>query len=387
MSRLSIFLLLLLLVTGCRSKTSEQNERMPEAGSSYYEDKIEVKYARGFKIDYFHDFKVVSIIKPGSNSTDTLKYILVERGHTRPQGYPGAQVIQIPLRSAVATSSMHIGLFEFLDSENILCGLGDVDYVYSHAVLGLIHTGKITEVGKDQGLNEEKLIEMHPGVVMTVGKPGAKKDRYQILKQAEIPVLANAEWLEKTPLARAEWVKLLAAMLNKEKLVNSRFAKLETEYLRLAELASQSKVKPSLISGLNTKDAWFLPSGDSYMSRFFQDAGAAYYWKNKKAEGSLPMNFESVYPLALKADYWVNVGFGKDDTRRDIVAQDSRYADFKAFKLNRMYSYNNKVNERGSNDFFESGTVNPHIVLSDLIKIFHPELLPDHQLVYYKQLQ
>jgi iron complex transport system substrate-binding protein len=159
-------------------------------------------------------------------------------------------------------------------------------------------------------------------------------------------------------------------LLNKEKLVNEKFAKIESEYERLRKLAAGSETKPSIISGLNTKDAWFLPSGDGYMAQFFRDAGADYHWSNTKSSGSLPLNFESVYPIALKADYWVNVGFGKNDTRKDILAQDSRYADFNAYKSGKMFSYNNLVNEQGSNDFFESGNVKPHIVLSDLIKIF-----------------
>ncbi|NIJ55312.1 ABC transporter substrate-binding protein [Dyadobacter arcticus] len=372
-----------LSIFGCNTKKSTKTEEKRTTEASDYQNQVQIKHAQGFTIEYFKDYKIASIISPA----DTLKYILLEKGTPRPKGYPNAQIVEIPVKSAVAMSSMHIGLFEFLVSENTLTGLGNLQYVYSPSVITQIKAGKIVEVGRDQGLNEEKLIEMHPGVVITVGSPGTKSDHYQILTQAEIPVLVNSEWIEKTPLARAEWVKLIAALLNKEKLVNEKFGKLESEYNRLAALAAGSKEKPTLISGLNTKDAWFLPSGDSYMSKFFQDAGADYHWKDKKAEGSLPLNFEAVYPFALDADYWVNVGFSKSDTKKDILSQDSRYSDFKAFKSGKMYSYNAKVNDMGSNDFFESGTVNPHIVLADLIKIFHPEILPEHRLVYYKQLQ
>lgn len=211
-------------------------------------------------------------------------------------------------------------------------------------------------------------------------------DHYRLLREAGIPVLINSEWVEHTPLARAEWVKLVAALLDKEALVNEKFEKIETEYDRLAALATKTDAKPTVLSGLNTKDAWFLPSGDSYMARFFADAGADYPWKNEKATGSLPIAFEAVYPIALKADFWLNVGFDASDTRHGILSQDARYADFSAFKTGKMYSYNARVNAQGSNDFFESGTVNPHTVLADLIRIFHPGLLPHHRLVYYKQL-
>ncbi|WAC10497.1 ABC transporter substrate-binding protein [Dyadobacter pollutisoli] len=377
----------LFIILGCNTEKSSEKGKQLTDGSSRYIDKIEVKHAKGFTIEYFSNYKILNIVSSFEKSADTLQYVLLEKDTPRPDEYPNAQLIHIPVRSLVAMSSMHVGLLDFLGATDILTGLGTLQYVYSPKVIAMIKAGKVAEIGRDQGLNEEKLVEMHPDVVMTIGSPGGKTDHYQILKQAEIPVLVNSEWIEKTPLARAEWVKLMAALLNQEKLVNEKFGEIESEYNRLSKLAAGTDTKPSVISGLNTKDAWFLPSGDGYMAQFFRDAGADYHWSNAKSSGSLSLSFESVYPIALKADYWVNVGFGKNDTRKDILAQDSRYADFNAYKTGKMFSYNNMVNEQGSNDFFESGNVNPHVVLSDLVKIFHPELLPDHELVYYKQLK
>ena len=387
-----LYAVLLFLATAafesCQSDRSEQKkEALQSEEKDYYSEKIEVKHAKGFTIAYFNHYKIVSIISPFEKSADTLKYLLLERGMSRPQGFTDAQTIEIPLHNIAVTSSMHVGLLEFLNSADILVGLSGIQYVFSPEVNKMIAAGKITEIGREQGLNEEKLVTMHPDLIMATGSPGAKMDHYATLKQAGIPVLINSEWVETTPLGRAEWVKLMAALLNKEKLVNKKFSQLEDEYQKLALLTKQSKNKPSILSGLNTKDAWFLPNGDSYMAQFFRDAGGDYHWNNTKTTGSLPLNFETVYPIALAADVWLNIGFSSKDTRKDILAQDVRYGDFKSYKSGKMYSYNNRINEQGSNDFFESGTVNPHIVLSDLIKILHPELLPAHELVYYKQLK
>lgn len=385
----AVFLLLTVLHTfnGCRSKTETSNESAGKSsGSTYYANHVEVKHAKGFTIDYFDHYKVVKITSPFEKTADTTKYLLLERGANKPAGYSDSQVIEIPIRSLVAMSSMHVGLLGFLESYNTLAGLGNLQYVYAPEVIKLIQEGKIAEVGRDQGLNEEKLVSMHPDLVMTMGSPGGGIGHYKILEEAGIPVMINSEWVETDPLARAEWVKLLAALLNKEELVNKKFLAMENEYSRLSNLAATAKVKPKIISGLNTKDTWFLPSGDSYMAQFFRDAAADYPWSNQKAAGSLSLNFEAVYPLALNADYWLNVGFDSKDTKSDILAMDSRYSDFRAFKAGKVYSYNNRVNEKGSNDFFESGNVNPQTILADLIKILHPELVPNHQLVYYKQL-
>lgn len=390
---LSLSYVILLILTAaafesCQSDRSEQKKGVPRSQkNNYYPEKFEVKHAKGFTIRYYDHYKIANIISPFEQSADTLKYLLLERGSPRPQGFDDIQTIDIPLRNIAVTSSMHVGLLAFLGATDIITGLSGMQYVFSPEVKKMIRTGKVTEIGREQGLNEEKLITMHPDLIMATGGPGAKMDHYATLKEAGIPVLVNSEWVENTPLGRAEWVKLLAALLNKERLVNEKFGQIENEYQRLTLLTKELKHKPSIISGLNTKDAWFLPNGESYMAQFFRDAGGDYHWNNTKATGSLPLNFEAVSPVALTADFWLNVGFSGTDTRKDILAQDNRYGDFKSYKSGNMYSYNNRVNEQGSNDFFESGTVNPHIVLSDLIKILHPELLPAHQLVYYKQLK
>lgn len=381
-----LIVLFVITIQGCNREKQATNEAKVQAGAETSVEKTVIRHAKGFRIEYFKGYKLVSIINPFGGNGDTLRYVLQRKGETAPKDYPDAQRIEIPVKSMAAMSSMHVGLLGFLDAEKVLIGLGSLQYVYSPKVIGLIKTRHIVEVGRDQGLNDEKLVEIQPGLVMTIGNPGGKTDHYRVLREAGIPVLINSEWVERTPLARAEWVKLMAALLDKEQMVNEKFAHVESEYNRLAALAARAAAKPSVLSGLNTKDAWFIPGGDSYMARFFLDAGSDYHWRDDQATGSLPLSFEAVYPFALKADYWLNVGFDTRDTRKRIVEQDARYADFKAIRTGHVYSYNQRVNEQGSNDFFESGNVNPHTVLADMIRIFHPELLPDHQLVYYKQL-
>jgi iron complex transport system substrate-binding protein len=373
---------------GCRSKQEDSKEQISTTSSqSSFKERVEIKHAKGFSVEYFDNYKVVKIISPFEKTTDTTKYILVQRGTTIPDVLKNSALIEIPIRSLALTSSMHIGLLSYLNSEHVLTGLSSLQYVFSPKVIAMIDSGKIAEVGKDQGINEEKIISIHPDLIMTTGSPSSKLEHYQLLSEAGIPVISNSEWVENTPLGRAEWVKLMAALLNEEKLANEKFAKTEAEYERLAKLVANAKSKPLILSGLNTKDVWFMPNGNSYMARFFKDAGGNFPWQATKDAGSLPLSFESVYPTALKADFWVNVGFDSRNTRNSILSQDKRYADFNAFKTGKMYSYNNRTNSRGSNDFFETGNVEPDVVLADLIYIFHPELLPEHKLVYYKQLK
>ncbi len=380
----------LLTALGISSSATLRFTAPPKAAAKHptiETNQVTIRYARGFSIKYAGNYKIVSIISPFEKSVDTLKYVLVQRGTPLPKGYASSQIIHIPLRSLVGMSSMHVGLVSFLGAEDLLVGLGNLKYVSSPKVIRRIEAGKIKEVGHDQTINEELLITMQPDLFMAMGSPVARIDRYRTLREAGIPVLINSEWIETTPLGRAEWVKLMAALLNKEKLVNQKFAQVEQEYNRMATLGRNVKTKPSIVCGMNSKDAWFVPDGDSYMTRFFGDAGGSYPWTNRKTKGSLPLNFEAVYPVALKADYWLNVSMATVESKQAVLDKDARYADFKAFKTGNLYSYSKRINSRGSNDFWESGAVSPHLVLADLIKILHPDLLPKHELVYYKQLK
>ena len=376
-----------LLSGGSAPATAPPQPRPAVQSPATATDRVAIRYARGFTIRYVRNYKLVSIISPFEKTADTIRYVLVPRGTPPPKGYPKGQVIEIPVRRLVAMSSMHVGLAAFLGAEDLLVGLGDSKYVSSPRVRRRIEDGAVQEVGRDQGLNEEQLITMQPDLLMAMGSPTARLDRYRTLRDAGIPVLINSEWVETTPLGRAEWVKLLAALLNREKLVNQKFARVEEEYNRLAALTRSVPRRPTILSGINSKDAWFVPDGDSYMTRFFRDAGGSYPWANRRATGSLPLNFEAVYPVALRADYWLNVSMSTIDSKQAVLAKDVRYADFNAFKTGKIYSYSKRINSQGANDFWESGAVNPQLVLADLIKILHPELLPKHQLVYYKQLK
>ncbi|CAG5072812.1 hypothetical protein DYBT9623_04353 [Dyadobacter sp. CECT 9623] len=385
---LQILLFLLTILAGCSSSSAlyEKNELRRE-GNATFKERVQIRHAKGFLITYHKNYKLLQIISPFEKQADTATYLLVPRGNARPKGYPESQVIEIPVRSLVAMSSMHIGLIGFLEAEDVLTGLGNVQYVSSQRVLDRIKAGKIKEVGKDQGLNEELLLTMQPDLVMATGTPVSKMDRFNGLKAAKIPILVNSEWVETTPLGRAEWVKLMGALLNKEDEVNRRFDKIEKEYNRLAAVGTNAATKTSVITGMHSRDAWFVPNGNSYVCRFLKDAGASYYWEKTKAMGSLPLNFETVYPVALDADFWLNVSISNVKSKQELQAKDSRYADFKAFKTGKVYGYHLRANDQGANDYWESGAVNPQDVLADLIKILHPELLPDHELIYYKQLK
>jgi iron complex transport system substrate-binding protein len=353
----------------------------PDTGSEH----SSVTYARGFRIDYHNHYKLLRVVDSLARKTDTLEYLLVQRGYPVPAGYPKALVITIPLRTIVGMSSMHIALADFAEVADRIVGLGSLQYVTSPVVRKNIQAGKVVAVGMDANMNNEQVIAMHPDVVMVMGNPDAGFTGYKTLTEAGVPVLLNAEWLESTPLGRAEWVKVMGALVNKEKLVDRKFDSVAKDYNQLAQAGRQAAVKPRVIIGMPFKGSWFVPAGGSYMAQFLRDAGATYKWTDTKGGGSIPLNFEAVAPEALTADYWLNVGYV--DSKADILSKDARYASFKPFKTGLIYNNDNRVNDLGSDDYWESGEVSPQVILADMIRILHPELLPAHTLFYYKQLK
>jgi iron complex transport system substrate-binding protein len=374
--------ILLLWLASCKEAVKPPHAAIDQ---KHTRAKTSILHSKGFRIEYFENYKLVKITNRFSDKTDTLLYVLVQRGKPVPTLPAGAQVIRVPVQNLVVTSSMHVGLVDFAGATDVISGLAEVKYVTAPAVRKNLAAGKITEVGNGSAMNQELIIGMKPDLVMTMGSPDAPFSRYQTLIDAGVPVMMNAEWLETDPIGRFEWVKLMAALLNKEEVVNAKFDTIVKEYNRLKTLTATVTQKPQVIVGMPFKGSWFVPDGDSYITQLLKDAGAAYHWSNVIQPGSLALDFETVAPIALKADVWLNPGTA--DTKKDIADKDQRYTRFNPYQKGTIYNNTKRTNDIGSNDYWESGVCNPHLILADLITIFHPELLPGHQLDYYKQLQ
>ncbi len=386
-SRYAVFLLTVVaavFVVRCR-QGSGKNAGDTTSSAVRIDPRSVLKYARGFRIDYYDRYRDVSILHLRGGKADTLHYLLVDQGVAPPADRPGIPVITTPVKSFAVESSVHVALADLAGAADRITGLGDLHYVNSPIVREGIRTGKVKQIGIENTINSELVISMRPGVLIAMSDPDAAFGQYKTIVDAGIPVLPDAEWLETTPLGRAEWAKLIGALVDKEDSVAEKFAHIEHAYLQLASIGTRVSVKPSVILNIPFKGVWYMPAGDNYMTQFLRDAGASYQWMAAKGTTSIPLNFETVAPIALKADYWLNVGIV--DSKKDLLAKDSRFIAFRPFQKDAIYNYDNRVNDLGSNDYWESGIVNPQLVLADLIRILHPGLLPQDRLYYYKQLK
>lgn len=355
---------------------------------NYFPEQVKVDYARGFSIDYHNNYKILTVTQPWANAQEVFTYALVQCGTPVPENLGDTPVFMVPIRSIVTMSATYLPYLEQLGKLDTLVGVDDPTYIYNQVVQELATQGKLSVVGGGAvgGLaSVETLIELAPDVIMASASGYADYDAHPKLLEAGLPVVINGDYIESTPLGRAEWGKFIAAFYNFEVEADAKFDEMVDRYLSLTNLTKDLAVKPTVFTNTDYQGSWYVPGGQSYAAILLQDAGADYLWSDIEDTGATPLSFEQVYEMATTADYWLNVGFASD--LGSLLAMDERYADFNAINSNHVYNHVARVNESGGSDYFESGIANPDVILADLIRIFHPDLLPEYTLYYYMQLQ
>ncbi len=340
-----------------------------------------IKYAKGFDIITFRDYKKLVITAPYYNSEDVFEFILTKRHHKKAAVIKS---IQTPIRSVVVTSTTHIPMIELLNVEERLIGFPNTNYISSKKTRQLIDLNRVKELGNEENINTELLLELNPEVVIGFSMNSNNK-MFANIEKLGIPVILNGDWMEKTPLGRAEWIKFFGLLFDKERQADSIFSKIESDYLEAKKLALNATDRPSVLSGGLFKDIWNLPAGESFEATFLRDANTHYLWQDSKGKGSLSLNIENVFERGKDADIWVSPSFFK--SLEQLGNANDIYPNFKAFKDNNIYSYVNKMGEKGGLIYFELSPSRPDLVLKDLIKIAHPKLLPDYSFTFFEKLK
>jgi iron complex transport system substrate-binding protein len=259
--------------------------------------------------------------------------------------------------------------------ENIK-GVCNTARIYNPYIADRFAGGRIVDLGDNFTLNIEKLLIAAPQAIMI--NTYEQGDKYsKLIENSGIPILYNQEWKEETPLGRAEWIKFVAAFYDKDQMADSIFDGIAKRYNEVAEKARNLKRRPSILSGGDFKGTWYVPAGKSFMAQYYRDAGASYFYSADNRTGSLSFSFESVLNNFISANYWFDAPYL---TREELKNADTRFMRFQAYRDRQVYNFNKRRSETGSSDFWESAVARPDIVLKDLVKVMHPNLLPGHQL-------
>ncbi|GGG59407.1 ABC transporter substrate-binding protein [Bizionia arctica] len=347
---------------------------------------VTLSYAEGFEITHHENFTTLTINSPWPKAEKTYKYALIDKNMAPKITLNKADfdgIITIPIEKMVVTSTTHIPALELLGVEETLVGFPGTDYISSEKTRVRIDNGTIRELGKNEGINTEVLLEIQPDVVIGFGIDGNNKS-FETIKKSGIPVVFNGDWVEHSPLAKAEWIKFFGVLYNKQKEADSVFKSIEKNYLEAKSLASNAKNYPTILSGAMYKDIWYLPNGTSTEAQILKDANVNYLWKETEGSGSLSLNFEVVYDKAKNADIWINPSYYT--SYEALEKANEHYTNFDAFQNKTIYNSANTTGATGGVLYYELGIARPDLVLKDIIKICHPELLPGYQPFFFKQL-
>ena len=344
---------------------------------------VPLSYAKRFAVKKTSMYTILELLGDKNSNEVTATFILYKE--EKPTYNKEAFYIKTPVNRVACMSSIYTTMLAKMHCEQSIVAIDNVDYYTYEYIQSKVKEGMITELSKGPNVEVEKTIALKPDLFLTFGMGNPKKDVDAKLVQANIPVAISLDHLEETPLARAEWIKFLSYFFDKEALADSLFKQTETHYNTLKALTSNITKKPTVLTEIKYGDAWYIPSGKSYMAHLINDAGGDYFWKDDDKTGSTPLSFEMVYAKAKDCDVWINMY--NVNSKKDLSAYDERYGLFKAFKEGHLYNNNKVQNSLGYSNYWETGITNPDEVLADLIAIFSPELMPKHEFLFYKKIE
>ncbi|MDB0929842.1 ABC transporter substrate-binding protein [Phocaeicola vulgatus] len=236
------------------------------------------------------------------------------------------------------------------------------------------------KIGMEGNFDTEIIIASQPDIIFV--SPN-RRGGYEVMKELNIPLVPYWAFKETSPLGLSEWIKVAGMFIGKEEEACQLFAQMEQRYNLLKAKVSNVKQRPSVFSGEMRRDTWYVPGGQSFYARLFVDAGADYFMKDNPETGGVLMDFETVYAQGYNAGYWrVMNGYKGEFSYEALKASNPQYADFRAFKEKKVIYCNLEWIP-----LYENLPLSPDVLLSDMIKAFHPELLPDYHPVFYSLLE
>lgn len=356
-----------------------------DAGTDYFPDKVQVSDADNFSVDYHNSYAVLTVAEPYSGNSPE-SYVLVRCGAPDPElGDPAladAPQISVPVTSMYAGSTTQLPAISELDAIDQLTGVADGSLVSDPQVREAIDRGDVAEYARGGTVDLEAVLAAQPEVLLSDGFENPDDGR---LQQAGVNVIAGADWLESTPLGRAEWVKVIALLTGHESGAAEFFDGIKARYSQTANLVRDARPRQALL-GTMYQGQWSIPTGDSHFGTLLKDATIEWPWLDSPGSGSLQMSFENVYDAAGSAPLWLAVDNTWQSTA-DVLAADQRYGTLAAMRGNgQVWNANLAMGPDGGNDYLERGAMRPDLVLADLVAIAHPAMLPDHDFTFYREL-
>ena len=380
---LALLIYLPLLIISCKEQAQQEVDTQKDAVTLA---EVTIDYAEGFSIKKFANYTLLEVSEAFPNASKTFKYALIPASASQENEKEESQlikalraqeidaIIKTPITNVVVTSTTHVPSLEMLGVIETLKGFPNLDYISSPLSRKRIENGDIVELGQNESLNTELAISLNPDAVITFGVEGENKS-VNSLQRAGIPVLYNGDWVEKNPLGKAEWIKFFGVLYEKEKEADSIFKHIKNAYEQTKVLLDGVTHKPSVLSGVMYKDVWYLPKGDSWQAKVLADAGGNYLWADTEGTGSNALSIESVLEKAQTADFWIAPA--QYTSYAKLKSDNPVYAQFEAFKNKKTFTFAKAKGATGGVLYYELAPNRPDLVLRDLAKILHPDLIKE----------
>lgn len=367
---------LLLSFIGCQKNEKKEPQQKIDSKNT-------IEYASGLSIFKYEGYSIVKVINPWPDANKNFTYILKEKNAIVPDSLQKYTAVQVPLQSIVVTSTTNIPFLEMLGVEKSLVGFPHTDYVSSEKTRKLIDAGSVKNVGQNEKLNMEQLIELAPELIVTFGVDN-NNPMIENLQKSGLKVMLQGDWMEQSPLGKAEWLKLFGALYGKEKEAKVLFDDIVKNYNEAVELVVNKKPESTVLYGSMYQEQWFVAKGNSWVAQFMKDAKANYLWSDVSGTGSLGLSFEKILDKAKNANVWIASGSFK--TISELGNSNPHYSQFDAYKKKNVYTFESKLGATGGTIYYELAPSRPDLVLKDYIKIFHPDLLPDYTFTFAQKL-
>ena len=345
---------------------------------------VQVKYARNFVVeDSIPGLRLLTIRNAEGKHATTYRYALVSgegKGVKVPDGY---EVVKVPVNRFICMTSLQLSNFIALNITDKVVGITSTRHLFNEALNQQIDDGRTVKIGIEGEFDNELVLLANPELILV---SPSKRGGFDVLKESGMPIMPHMGYQEPDPLGQAEWVKVIGILTGHEQEATAYFDNVEARYNELKDKVQgtfSDNQRPTIFSGDMKGGAWYATGGKSFLAAIFRDAGARYVLEDNQDAGGVNMDFEAIYAQAADVDYWrISNSFNGTFTYDVLAEQDSRFCDFKAYRLHHVI-YSNM----SQTPFYESFPVHPDLVLSDFVKIFYPQLLPDYTPTYYKLLE
>ena len=373
--------LILILAAACASSCSGSAERHI---SDFSTEVYAPAYASRFDIrGTLKDAStLITVHSPWQGAANLDQHLILLRGKAKAPRNTDVQAVRAPVRRVVCMSSSHVALFDAIGQAPRIVGVSGIDYIHNPLIRERSLCGEVRDVGYDSNLDFELLTALNPDLILLYGVSGENTVITGKLRELGIPYLYVGDYVEGSPLGKAEWLVAAAELCDLRGAGIDSLRKIATRYNAQKTRLDPADARPKVMLNTPYRDTWFMPPVQSYMVRLIEDAGGSYVYPKNRSNASVAVELEEAYLLASGADFWINVG--ACDSLKELTAQNPKFAEIPAVVDRCVWNNNRRQTPAGGSDFWESGTVRPDVVLHDLRTILCGG---DDSTYYYKRLE